>query len=230
MENASKALLIAAGILIGLILITMIIYGHGQISGYYKIKEENKKIEQLAEFNKQFIGYNRNDVRGSDLLSLVNKIADYNILNDDEEPIELIIIIPAISKMPESQNFYYNYNNYREWDSFIKLPAQYKLDGNEYTPNIKKLLGIESEFQNKGYSQTMLVKLVANMSTLMGQNTRKSAKELLEELRINESSYGGLTNIQQDIWRYYQYVQLKRAHFDCESLTYKDRKSKTFEI
>ena len=79
MENASKALLIAAGILIGLILITMIIFGYNQISSYYTNREEVKQSEQLAEFNKQYIGYDREDVRGSDLLSLVNKIIDYNI-------------------------------------------------------------------------------------------------------------------------------------------------------
>ena len=78
MENASKALLIAAGIMIGLIVITMIAYAHGKISNYYESKELTLQSEQLADFNKQFLGYNRADVRGSDLISLVNKIIDYN--------------------------------------------------------------------------------------------------------------------------------------------------------
>ena len=78
MENASQALLIAAGILIGLILITMIIYGYDQISNYYNTKEQVKVLEQLSDFNKQYDSYNRDDVRGSDILSLINKIIDYN--------------------------------------------------------------------------------------------------------------------------------------------------------
>ena len=93
MENASKALLIAAGIMIGLIVITMIVYAHHKVSNYYRSKELTLESEQLADFNEQFLGYNRADVRGSDLISLVNKIIDYNV--DDmnfvnDEKIEVV--------------------------------------------------------------------------------------------------------------------------------------------
>ena len=41
-------------------------------------KDNVTAIEQEAEFNKQFDIYNRNNVQGSELLSLVNKVRDYN--------------------------------------------------------------------------------------------------------------------------------------------------------
>ena len=36
MENATKALLIAAGVLIGIIILSMLLLGYNQISNYYQ--------------------------------------------------------------------------------------------------------------------------------------------------------------------------------------------------
>ena len=58
MENVSKALLIAAGILIGLIVLTMLVVMHRQVTSYYTAKEKARTFEQLQEFNAQYIPYN----------------------------------------------------------------------------------------------------------------------------------------------------------------------------
>ena len=65
MENASKALLIAAGVLVGLILISMITVSYRQISSYYNEKEKGKITEKLIEFNHEYTSYNKDNVRGS---------------------------------------------------------------------------------------------------------------------------------------------------------------------
>ena len=208
MENASKALLIAAGILIGLILITMILYGYGQISSDYKIKEESLKVEQLSEFNKQFIGYDRNDVRGSDLLSLVNKIVNFNTLNADEGQIELEINIGEI------KNFYYNYDSNKR----IKL-----LKSNYTHSNINADLVIPAMELESQYTQEIAKKLANNVSVLFitDESKIRNRKAFLEENNIEDTG----KDLTEDILKYYQYIQFKRAHFDCEGLTYKDRKS-----
>ena len=41
MENATKALLIAAGVLIGIIILSMLLLGYNQISNYYQQKSDN---------------------------------------------------------------------------------------------------------------------------------------------------------------------------------------------
>lgn len=217
MENASKALLIAAGILIGLIVITMIIYAYGQVSNYYTTKEETKKSEQLAEFNNQYIGYNRKDVRGSDLLSLVNKIIDYNQpkINDvNDEKIKISINIGNV------EEFYFDYSNNKN----VKLiePSY-----TEATIN-NKLVAPANTIEGR-YSQALAIKLSSKISTLMGENSRQTPEQLFTELKINASDYaGGIQQIQNDILKYYQYVQFKRAHFDCTNLTYKDGRVKSF--
>ena len=78
MENASKALLIAAGVLIAILLIALIIYAGNVISGYQQSKKDLANIEDTAKFNDQFMQYNRKDIQGTELLSLIHKVIDYN--------------------------------------------------------------------------------------------------------------------------------------------------------
>lgn len=231
MENASKALLIAAGILIGIIIITIIVYGYNQISSYYNTKEQAIETEQLVAFNKQFIGYNRDNVRGSDLLSLVNKIIDYNVekmnyVND--EKIEILIIIP---KMPDESNkdFYYKYDtNYASKKKLIKFGQN-----NAFTEkNIYDKYGLIDEANSieAKYTQAVATKLTNKISTLMGEyEPRIKIEYLFKELKIDPTQYpGGISKIQDDILKYYQYLQFKRAHFDCKDLTYKNGRVKSF--
>ena len=66
MENASKALLIVAGMLIVGIILMLIIYGWRSISDYYKYGQTLQNIEDVAKFNKQFENYDRDDLYGTE--------------------------------------------------------------------------------------------------------------------------------------------------------------------
>jgi len=208
MENASKALLIAAGIFIGIIAVSLIMLGYRNISDYYNAKEDAKEFEQMGAFNKQYVAYNRDDVRGSDLLSLINKILDFNRIQN-EELINIEITIPNID---EARMFYFSGTLNSE--KIISI-------GYKYTHrNIDtKLLVHANNIENK-YTQALAVKLSANVSTLMGGNSLKTPQDLLEEYNIDPSDYGGIGQIESDILKYYQYQQFKRAHFSCEKLSY----------
>lgn len=78
MENASKALLMAGGILLTMLVVTVLMYAFGLVSEYQANKDRLREIEEVAKFNQQFTGYERNDVLGYEVLSLVNKVIDYN--------------------------------------------------------------------------------------------------------------------------------------------------------
>ena len=54
MENASKALLIAGGILVSILVITIFIYMITRISDFRNSNAELSKIENTSEFNKRF--------------------------------------------------------------------------------------------------------------------------------------------------------------------------------
>ena len=219
MENASKALLIAGGILIGLIVVLILVIGYKEISDYYISKESALQVEQLDDFNKQYTPYYRDDVRGSDLLSLINKIVNYNTLNEEEEPIEISIIIS--SSKSGSKDFFYKYDTY--YSTNEKLILFGSTSNPSYTHNnINARLLNEANRIESIYSQALATKLANNLSTLMGDNTRKTIDELFAELKLNPSDFAGTNQIQEDMLKYYQYIQFKRAHFDCRRLTFTD--------
>ena len=79
MENASKALTMAGGILIALLIIGALILMVNQIGDYEKGQNNNNKNSELASFNKTFEKYaDDKGIKGADLVSLINKILDYN--------------------------------------------------------------------------------------------------------------------------------------------------------
>ena len=78
MENASKALIMAGGVMIALLIIGSLLLMFNNLSSYQDTNIKETRTAQIIEFNNQFETYNRTDIRGSDLYSLLNKAADYN--------------------------------------------------------------------------------------------------------------------------------------------------------
>ena len=81
MENASKALIMAGGILITILVVSLLVLFWNQVSDYKKTSSDAEKEAQLSTFNEQFTQYARTDLRGVDLISLVNKVINYNSKN-----------------------------------------------------------------------------------------------------------------------------------------------------
>lgn len=85
MENASKALIIAGSILIALLIISLLVMFYNNIKEFQGANENVDMAEQIAEFNKQYDVYYRDNLYGSDILSIANKVVDYNIRQSSEE-------------------------------------------------------------------------------------------------------------------------------------------------
>ncbi len=85
MENASKALIMAGGILISVIVISVLVMLFSQIGDMYSEEGEALTIEQIEKANREFATYNNTSgLYGSELLSLANLVADYNYRLLDE--------------------------------------------------------------------------------------------------------------------------------------------------
>lgn len=91
MENASKALIMAGGVLISLIIIALLVIFFNNLSDLQNTKLTSEEVEQAAEFNKQFDVYAR-DLYGSELLSLANKVVDYNKRESDNKGYQPIVL------------------------------------------------------------------------------------------------------------------------------------------
>ena len=96
MENASKALLMAAGVLLSLIVIGSLLLLANNLTTYQESADAQTESQQIAEFNSQYTYYNRSDVRGNEIISLTNKILDYNSRKGQEGFTEMHIEIENI--------------------------------------------------------------------------------------------------------------------------------------
>ena len=89
MENASKALLMAGGILIALITIAVLVRTFSNISEFQMSRLSEEEQEQLVAFNEQYTKYLNQYVYGTEVRSLINKYQNDNmveVIYDTEPP------------------------------------------------------------------------------------------------------------------------------------------------
>lgn len=211
MENATKALLIAAGVLLGLMIISVCIFMYSQISAYYESKAANRINAELATFNSQYLVYQKNNLRGSDLLSLINRILDFNISKGDEDTeIEISIKIGNSTKAKE---IYYQPDNYSV--KLINIGQIYTED------NIGNVLDEVNRIERK-YTKEKVEKLTSKIDAYF--TSAESKQNLLNSLKITNA-------VDNDILKYYQYQQFKRARFNCKIVQYTETKRvQKFEV
>lgn len=77
MENASKALLMAGSVLMTVIIVSMLMLMVNSLNSYQQASGSTE-ADELASFNSQYEKYNTDHIIGSDLISLANKVIDYN--------------------------------------------------------------------------------------------------------------------------------------------------------
>lgn len=80
MENASKALTMAGGILIAVMILIALVSMVQNSAQYNKDEEERRKVEQMAEFNQEYESYQKKLMRGTDVISVVNKANNNNVI------------------------------------------------------------------------------------------------------------------------------------------------------
>jgi len=83
MENASKALLIAAGTLIAVLILSLFVYLYIQMNSFSHTYNSRIASQKLHAFNVQFEVYNgRDDLTPQDLVSVANLAKEYNDKNN----------------------------------------------------------------------------------------------------------------------------------------------------
>ena len=78
MENAAKALLIAGGILIAIIILSMFVMMYNKMINIQNAQEEKTRLEQIAAFNAEYEAYNKKMMYGADVVTLKNKVEEHN--------------------------------------------------------------------------------------------------------------------------------------------------------
>ena len=162
MENASKALIMAGGVLISLMVIGLLVLFYNNLSGMQKIKTDSETEQQAAEFNKQYDVYAR-DVYGSEILSIANKIADYNKREADNKgytPIDLeVTFTKGLSERYFVENKVYSAKDL--YDITANKSAKNPICLEEYV----KQLGNKTVYSRTNSSISRQIKKIATMRT-----------------------------------------------------------------
>lgn len=89
MENASKALVIAGSILIGMIVISIFYFAFEQSGRLVGEVDEDTLQEEIKAFNNGFEAYNKKLMYGIDIISVLNKAIDnnkkYDVSGDEKD-------------------------------------------------------------------------------------------------------------------------------------------------
>ena len=78
MDNAAKALLIAGGVFLAILIMALLMYMWSTAGSLSAEAQEAKKLEQITAFNKQYEAYQRKALRGNDVASVINKVRNNN--------------------------------------------------------------------------------------------------------------------------------------------------------
>lgn len=73
MENASKALLMAGGVLIAILIIAILVRTFGTVGLFQKQKLTEEEERQIAEFNAQYLKYLNQYMYGTEVITMINK-------------------------------------------------------------------------------------------------------------------------------------------------------------
>ena len=254
MENATKALVMAGSVLIALMVIGALLLMFNSLSSYQQIGQEETREAQIVEFNNQYETYNRNNVRGSDLYSLLNRAVDYNRRKSIEgtgstdegqylayEPITITFDLNGkidefrapITSSSDTYTYLINKEKYEQ--SSTK---------NEFESDISTTI---TSLENK-YGGDNLTSLVTGVTKIfiktngstdaekqIALNNFKTAykKSTVDGVNVNSISWNNIkerTNIRKAVYQYYEYIQFKRAMFDCESIKYNSQTGRIIEM
>ncbi len=93
MENASKALIISAEILIGVLLLTFLVFMLNSMDTFSQTVNSNIETKNVNEFNSQFETYNgRNNLTAQDVITIGNLARNYNNTEEGQETKNKIIV------------------------------------------------------------------------------------------------------------------------------------------
>ena len=235
MENITKALLIAAGVLIAIILTTLLVIGYNQISGYYQEQSNVTEVKQIIEMSKKFVNYEEKEIRGNEMLSVINMVEDYNewVKQNPNEGYNEITLNVVFKNSNNLSNGWYNDFHYEEGSyNYLINNDQFKIDNS----NMKKISYRMSECLSSlqeivpNATESTVQSLASNIDTI-SPLISKTHREDMEEKTINllmnnifkidnfsTFSMDNRKKIDKIAHQYYELTYFKRAYFICTKI------------
>jgi len=218
MENASKALLMAGGILMALLVIGGLLYMHNQISAVEQTRSDVEASQSLETYSRKFEQYNK-IIYGSELMSLANLQDDYNATQTGVNGYEMVNITITIKNSISGSNYFLagtkNVTSISEDKNRIEdLIKQY--EETRVASSTNKL------YKNKGvkyYSQ------ISNREIAQIYGINYSSSDTDYDVGDMLKNQGGeIRKLMEDITQYKNiksiYTEFKNKRFRCEQVGY----------
>ena len=232
MENVTKALLIAGGVLFAILVLTLLVIFHNQISSYYSEEHDAKMIEQVTEFNSKFDNYNAQTIRGNELITVMNRVVDYNRTYSDIQGYQKVVITVDLKNR---QNDLLYSDDISNTDKLFKNSIITNKNGRD--EDISKIAGLASELaESTGIDDTKLQKLSADIATICNKGPNEEDEIRNEKLQkilgYKNKTFqpSEISNIQKATIKYYQLTQFKRAMFKCTEVVHSQKDGRVNKI
>ena len=249
MENASKALIMAGSVLLAIMVIGLLLFSWGKLSDFKNNDDELEEVDNISKFNLQFANYENRKVYGYEIISLANKVVDYNMrysdvngAKNDEKYKRISMNINLVS------NDYLKLLCKGNDSNLLFNEINYSIDGIENIVN--KAEDIEDSY-GSAKATTDIAKSIDSLILSQSQleynqkyrhmseiESKVYALELYNRLTDGEKITGYQNNGDvlgaydrmvknklkgvANIMAYYEYYQFKRAIFKCTGITYDD--------
>ena len=215
MENASKALIMAGGILIALLVIGALVLMFNQLSYYQRTETDSEKTQQLADFNKEYLKYTYDDIKGYELISLVNKVIDYNIKEEVGNSVDYTKKITVVINMKEFKS---KYGVKNITSLFTKDTYTINNSNTIFSADLNNFRSMENT-----YTLSAMNKLSANYDTLKqakAENQNSYGTKIKEVVGKVVKNNSGNTISLTEIEQYREYSEFKSSTFKPGNVEY----------
>ena len=207
--------------LLAILIISLLVYAWGLFSEYLSSQDDLADIEDTAEFNEQFANYDRDDVQGYELLTLINRVIDYNtressdaeaVGNDKYKPITIILNLG--SESTREDNF--------TRDGTLRL---FTGSGNlTYTQSntvnqLQTVLDFKDDAERRYGGADSATRLAKSIGSIFVTGDQENAIKTFNAYSTNQevSTASELNNEKETIYKYYEFVQFKRGIFSSDA-------------
>ena len=204
MENASKALLMAGGILIALLVIGALMLMFNQLTSYQIGKSGMEVVDSISEYNQGFTRFADDYTKGYELITLMNKVIDNNTKEGIVDAINYSRDYNIAINISLGENFWNKYGIDKNTSLFNQKTYSIKYKSDTFYNIIKYFSELEST-----YTLSVMNKLSANYDSI--QSGTKKIKDI-----IGKDSDIKLETIAQ----YREYSDFKTSTFKVNNIDY----------
>ena len=204
MENASKALLMAGGVLIALLVIGALMLMFNQLSSYQTSKSDTEVVDSISKYNEQFTRFADDYTKGYELITLMNKVIDNNQKTGIVDSVNFSDEYNITIKITLGTEFRKKYG-ITDKTLFDKDVYEIKDKSATFYKNvIQKFSDLETT-----YTLNVMSKLSANYDSI--KNGDKTIKEITgKDININSDT----------IAQYREYSDFKTSTFKIKNIDY----------